>query len=69
MLAISTLFSDSINGSRAAALGHSLTCAQVGRGGLELPTSALERPERCADEVAEIETPERRVGFYQDGFR
>ena len=45
-----------------------MTCAQVGRGGLERPTSPLERPERCADELAEIETPERRVGCYQEGF-
>ena len=38
----------------------------VGRRGLEPRTSALEGPERCADQFAKIESVERWAGCYQD---
>ena len=36
----------------------------VGRCGLEPNTSAIERPESCADDIAEIKVVERQVGRY-----
>ena len=40
----------------------------VGRRGLEPRTSAVERLERCADDVAGIKMVERRKGCYQDAY-
>ena len=52
---------------KAEAIDRSIAAGKVvGRGGLEPPTSALERPERCADEGAEIRLAERRAGCYPD---
>ena len=38
----------------------------VGRRGLELRTSAVEGPERCAERIAEVRMAERCAGCYQD---
>ena len=39
----------------------------VGRDGLEPSTSAVERPERCADDSVTFKKAERVGGCYQDG--